>query len=302
MGGENSSMLKSKRILLTGATGFLGSHFLHGYLRNGHHVTILKRSFSNTRRIDDCIDRVKCFDIDIVPLERAFERSGPLDCVVHTATNYGRQEEVASEVFETNLAFPLRLLQTATFFDTPTFFNTTTVLYKYLNYYALSKKQFEDWGRILAEQGKIQFVNIKLEHVFGPGDDPSKFTTFILENLAKNVPRVELTPGEQERDFVYIDDVVTAYDVFLGTVDGQAGFQEFNLGSGHATTIRHFVETAKRIINSKTELLFGAKPYREHEVMRSEANIEELHKLGWKPRYSIEQGIARTIRRKGREA
>jgi nucleoside-diphosphate-sugar epimerase len=115
------------KILLTGATGFLGSHLIPAILAAGHEVAILKRSFSDTRRIKGYLDNVQSFDVDIVPIERPFEECGQFDCVVHTATNYGRQRETATEVFESNLAFPLRLLQTATFF------NTATILYLYLN-------------------------------------------------------------------------------------------------------------------------------------------------------------------------
>ena len=288
------------KILLTGATGFLGSHLIPAFLAAGHEVAILKRSFSDTRRIKAYLDKVKSFDIDLVPLERSFEECGQFDCVVHTATNYGRQEETATEVFEANLAFPLRLLQTATFF------NTATILYQYLNYYALSKRQFEDWGRIFANQGKIQFVNIKLEHMYGPGDDPSKFTTRIVQSCVKNIDKIELTPGEQKRDFIYIDDVVDAYALLLKKVpDLKDKFQEFDLGSGRAVSIREFVETVHSLTGSTTMLLFGALPYRENEIMKSEADITKLLNLGWRPKYDLVTGLKKMIegeREKGNNA
>lgn len=277
-------------VLLTGATGFLGSHLLKVFIENGCQVAILKRSFSDTRRIGEYLDKIQSFDIDILPIETAFEKCGRFDCVIHTATNYGRRGETAVEVFETNLSFPLRLLETATFF------NTATILYAYLNYYALSKRQFEDWGRIFADQGKIQFVNIKLEHMYGPGDDPSKFTTWIVQSCLKNISKIELTPGEQKRDFIYIDDVVEAYKLLLekGSQLGD-GFQEYDLGSGSAVSIREFVETVERLTGTDTELIFGAKPYRENEIMHSEADISKLLNLGWKPRYDLVAGLKKMI-------
>jgi len=288
---------KPFKILLTGATGFLGSHLLRAFLKSGYQVTILKRSFSDTRRIKDYLDKVKSFDIDLVPIKRPFEECGQFDCVVHTATNYGRQGETATEVFEANLAFPLRLLNTATFFNTVTFFNTATILYAYLNYYALSKRQFEDWGRLFANQGKIQFVNIKLEHMYGPDDDPLKFTTWIVQSCLKNIDKIELTPGEQKRDFIYIDDVVDAYNILLKkSRQLDIGFQEFDLGSGKAVSIREFVETVKRLTGADTELAFGVKPYRKHELMQSEADITKLLVLGWKPKYDIMTGLRKMIK------
>jgi len=253
-------------------------------------VAILKRSFSDTRRIKDYLDRVKSFDIDLVPIERPFEECGQFDCVVHTAINYGRKGETATEVFEANLSFPLRLLQAATFF------NTTTILYAYLSYYALSKRQFEDWGRIFPNQSKIQFVNIKPEHIYGQGDDPSKFTTWIVQSCLKNIDKIELTPGEQKRDFIYIDDVVDAYNLLLKkSRQLDAGFQEFDLGSGKAVSVREFVETVRRLAGAETKLVFGAKSYREHELMQSEADISKLLGLGWKPKRDFVADLKKMI-------
>ena len=139
----------------------------------------------------------------------------PSKAVVHTATCYGRNRETPLEVFEANLKFPLDLLEKAALFSTDTFFNTDTILYKYLNGYSLSKHQFVEWGKQYADEHKIKFCNIKLEHMYGPGDDDSKFTTYVINSCLNNVPEVKLTLGEQERDFIYIDDVVSAYQLLL---------------------------------------------------------------------------------------
>lgn len=136
--------LKPFKILLTGATGFLGSHLLEALILNGYPTVILKRSFSNTWRIDHLVSDVKSYDIDKVPVERAFEKNN-IATVIHTVTHYGRNQDTVSRVVETNLLFPLKLLETAVLFNTDTFFNTDTLLYNYLNIYSLSKKQFTEW-------------------------------------------------------------------------------------------------------------------------------------------------------------
>ena len=167
---------RTLKILLTGATGFLGSHLLHALVENGCRVTILKRSFSDTWRINDCLDKVRSYDIDVVPLEKPFEEGGQFDSVVHTAVDYGRSDDAAIDTFETNLELPLRLIQTAASFNTASFLNTSTffksasTLYQYLSCYILSKRQFEDWGKIYANQGKI-----RLEWFYPSGREISKF-------------------------------------------------------------------------------------------------------------------------------
>lgn len=283
-------------LLVTGATGFLGSHLVRAFLRQGHQVTIIKRSFSDTSRIAELLPQLVVYDIDICSLERPFAETGPFDAVVHVATSYGRKGEGISEIFETNTSFPLRLLEVAIARKVGVFFNTDTSLKRNINAYALSKKQFLDWGIFFAEHRAVRFVNIELEHFYGPGDDASKFATHVITTCLNDVPELKLTRGEQRRDFIHIDDVVSAYLLLLGRVSaGQGNFCSFGLGSGEVVSVSEFVETVHRIVGSKTFLDFGAIPYRENEVMESEADIESLKSLGWKPVVTLTDGIVRTI-------
>jgi CDP-paratose synthetase len=283
-------------VLLTGATGFLGSRLTRAFLGEGHSVIALKRGASDLRRLADVRDDVTFFDLDRIDLVTPFKEQGPIDAVVHTSTCYGRAGETATQVFEANTLFPLRLLEIAHFFNTNTFFNTDTILYPYLNAYALSKKQFVDWGRLFSAARKIRFVNIRLDHMYGPGDDPSKFTAWIIEQCLANVPEIKLTEGQQRRDFIYIDDVVAGYGTLLqhATALGN-GFQEIGLDSGHSGTVRGFVESVHRLTESSSLLNFGALPSREHEFMESQADTQRLHALGWRSSTDLEAGIKKTI-------
>jgi len=284
------------KVLLTGATGFLGSHLLQALLEAGHDLIILKRSFSDTWRINRFMDDICCYDLDTITLKDLFQRHGKIDTIIHTATNYGRNGETASEIFETNASFPLNLLETAASLNTDTFFNTDTVLYNHLNYYALSKNHFKEWGRHFALMNRIRFVNIKLEHMYGPNDDDSKFTDWVVQNFLNDISELPLTKGEQKRDFIYIDDVVHAYltllDNCLATKDN---YLEYHLGSGNTITIRKFVETLHLLTNSSTQLNFGAIPYRVNETMNSCADISKLRQLGWKPECELTIGLKKLI-------
>lgn len=289
------------KVLVTGATGYLGSHLVKALLDNGHKVIILKRSTSDTKRIIEVLPRIASYDVDRCELSLPFEEHGPIDAIIHTATSYGKKGEPDSEIFEANTAFPLRLLETASLFNTNTFFNTDTffnmepIRYNYLVCYTLSKKQFLEWGKLFANAAKIHFVNIRLEHIYGPDDNDSKFTAFIIKSCLQNVPELKLTAGEQKRDFIYIDDVTSAYEVLLENTMRTMQFQEYSLGRGVAIPIREFVEVVHRISGAETQLNFGALPYRDNEIMFSKANTEGLRSLGWRSQVNLTEGIKKIL-------
>lgn len=291
------------KVLLTGATGFLGSHILKGLIEQNIETVILKRSFSNDNRIVKYCAQYKSYDVDRISLLDIFEEEAKFDAIIHCSTNYGRKNDKISEIFQSNVVFPLQLLEIATLFNTATFFNTDTSLNKtesvkgYMQNYILTKNQFLEWGKLFTESKKIKFVNMKLEHIYGEGDDDSKFTSFVINRCLNNVNNMDLTDGEQLRDFVYIDDVVSAYLKVLLTKQKLKDYNEYEVGSGKAVKVKEFVNIAKRIAKSKTRLNFGAIPYRENEILYSQANISELRKLGWNPKYDIVSGIETYIKK-----
>lgn len=283
-----------KTLLITGATGYLGSHLAHRFVADGHVVGIFRRATSSLDRLVDILDKIRIFDVE--RLHEPFETLGRVDAVIHTATNYGRHGEQASSVFEANTVFPLRLLDVARCHDVKMFINTDTVLDPSLNAYTLSKHQFKEWGRRFARDGLICFTNLRLEHMFGAGDDPSKFTTHVVRACIGNTPELKLTKGEQSRDFIYINDVVDAYvSVLNGLAMIEGGYVDIDVGAGVAVTIREFVELVKTMTGASTCLNFGALPYRVNETMFGKADTSRLRALGWENRHDLRAGLEKTI-------
>jgi nucleoside-diphosphate-sugar epimerase len=283
------------KLLITGGTGFLGSHLARHLVEKGHDVCVLARRSSATTRLHGYERRLDLLVFDSLEGARELVSRTRPDCIIHTACNYGRAGEAAAEIAGTNLMFPLVLLEAATSNGTGSFINTDTSLDKYLNPYTLSKKQFAEWGEWFAGRQRIQFINVLLEHMFGPGDNTSKFTTHVIRSCIQDVQGLELTPGEQQRDFIYIDDVVSAYSTILDNLHSLQYFENLPLGSGHAVSIRQFVETVCRLAGSRTQPEFGALPYRENEAMFCQADTTRLHALGWVEEYDLAAGIKRTI-------
>lgn len=276
-------------ILLTGANGFLGSHLLEALLSQQYNVVILKRSTSDLWRIEHLMDQVASYDVDKLSLERAFKEQ-KIDCVIHTACHYGRNSDSISEVAKSNLIYGLEILDASlkssvdTFINTDTFFNNREYAQEYLGEYTLSKKQFVEWLHYFSN--KINIVNMKLQHVYGPKDDRSKFIPWVISQFKNDVDEIRLTKGDQERDFIYVDDVVNAYLVVLAKRSGSKGFDEYDVGTGNIQSVRSFLLDMQAFCSenysmSRTKLVFGSLPEREGEIKTIIVNNSGLLKLGW---------------------
>lgn len=285
---------RATTILMTGATGFLGSKLAERLVGEGKQVIILVRSSSSLARIDHLADHLTVHNLDKDRLEDIF-KTARIDTIIHCATNYGRGQTDPSAILEANLALPLRLLQLASLSGVRCFVNTDTILDKQVSRYALTKNQFREWLETF--QASLVCINIALEHFYGAGDDPTKFVSFIVHRLLQGAERIELTAGEQKRDFIHIDDVISAFQAILaGHATEQQGYHSYQVGSGETLSIRSFVEMVRRMAGADTvQLDFGALSYREHEMMETTVDTEKLHALGWKPGIQLQDGLARMI-------
>lgn len=282
------------KILITGATGFLGSNLVKRLIGKDHQIVALKRSFSNNFRLEGYIKHIKFYDIDIIDVEQVFEEN-VFNLVIHCATDYGRREALPLKIIEANLILPLRLFQYAVYHGIDAFINTDTILDKRVNSYSLSKKQFLDWLSIYSDNLKV--FNIAIEHFYGPVDNKTKFISKLIDDLLRGVESVDLTMGEQKRDFIFIDDVIEGFLLIIDNIDKFGkGMHFFEIGSGESVSIKEVALLIKKLCNNeRTYLDFGAVPYRENEIMESKVNIELLKELGWMPKVKLEDGLRATI-------
>ncbi len=284
-------------ILLVGTTGFLGSYLLKSFIKSGYEVIALKRSSSNTYRIDEYLNSIIIYDIDKTELSSIF-KNHKIDIVINTVTNYGRIDNKISSILDTNLIFGLKLLEESINSNVNIFINTDTLLERNLNPYSLSKAQLVDWMKFLSNKN-TKMINIRIEHMYGPKDDENKFIYWLINQLKQNVEKIDLTSGIQKRDFIYIDDIVNAYEIIIQNINTFSNYEEFELGSGNSIEVKNFVEKIYEEISNKqtlnTKLNFGIISYRDNENMEMKANIQKLTNLGWRPKISIENGIKKIL-------
>lgn len=243
---------------------------------------------------------IDAWNIEDSGVENLFHAHPDLKAIVHAATDYGRDKSTSLKTFWANEVFPIRLIEVAmqnkalVFINIDTFFNSSKFHYDHLKAYALSKRHFQEWGEYLGSSGKINFVNLRLYHLYGPGDGLEKFVPSIVRRcLTEDV--IDLTDGRQKRDFIHVDDAVSAISTVLEMeLTRGCGYRHYDVGNGVSISIREFVETVRRICDKGVTLNFGALPTREGEFLDACADAKALRSLGWEGRIGLVFGI-RTV-------
>lgn len=280
------------KILITGGTGYLGSRILEACVNRGDEVVLIKRKNSSLNRIKNYLASISMYDAEDIALEDVLLQH-KIDTIIHLATCYGRNGESLLEITNANVNFPSKLLEAALNTKVRFFINTDTSLPAEVNHYAFTKKQFLAYLRTKTDQ--ITVVNMVPEYFFGPGDDSWKLITMIIEKLIQQEPVIEFTDGLQQRDFIYISDVVNAYTTVLDHCKKLKGWNEFSISSGHVVSIREMAERCKVVCNNtNTKLAFGALPNRQNDVLHSLGNNDTLRALGWNIQVDFSEGIALT--------
>ncbi len=285
-------------VLLTGATGFLGSKLFTYLINKGFNVVILKRSYSNIWRIEKKLKYAKFYDIDKFDLRLPFEEN-KIKFLIHSATSYH-----GGSAFDTNLVFSKKILDLSIeynierFINTDTFYNYTNKVFYNMEEYQLSKKQFVDWLKIKSQN--IGVTNMILGHIYGSDDQQDKFVPWLYEAL-KNQKIIEFTQGIQMRDFIYIKDVVKAYEQVL-SFSKESGYLSVYVGLGEYVSIEQFVNKFAEVMKknsqgSVSKLNFGAIPYKGEEIFKP-VNIECDMILPASPEYNIEAGIKDLVNQK----
>lgn len=293
-------------ILVTGGTGFIGSMLVAQLVDCNYDVACVCRNNSNFQRVENIYDKIYWVNDTEESLTECFEKYD-IEGVIHCATTYGRKGNELFGVIKANVNFPLLLLELASRYNSKYFINTDSFFVRelndswskntkvYMDTYTKSKYIFRELIRDNMHNLDIAFINLELQHIYGEKDAKGKFVTYLIEQLKNNVPLIELTEGNQSRDWTYVTDVVDAYITIINNVDifSCGRFYEYEVGTGVATTLKEFCLKVKEISGASTELLFGKKEMNKFEIMHSVANNEALRQLGWEPRVNIDEGVRR---------
>lgn len=281
-----------EKVVITGVNGFLGNH-LSAYLSKNYTIIGVVREGTKQSTQNKFVNSF--YESSDKSLENLFS-THKIFSVIHLATLYSA-EGGFNKLISSNIALPMKLLELSEQYGIKQFINTDTFfsdhLYSYLKNYTISKKMA--WLGLQALRNTVSLVNLKLFHVYGPFDKSSKFVNQIFNSLNSNSDSIDFTNATQKRDFIYVEDVCTAFETVLNSNNKLPVIKSIDVGTGYSTSIKDFVQIMKEMLTSKTKLNFGVLPSREGEIADSKAEVSLLTELGWSPKYTIKEGIQSMI-------
>lgn len=291
------------KILVTGATGFIGQNLVKVLLDKNYEVHCIVRADSNTSNISQNITIFK-YDENIGSLIDYFNEQ-KFDGVIHLASLFlaSHTQDDISNLISSNVKFGTELLEASKQSNTKWFINTGTFWQNYenesynpVNLYAATKEAFESVAKYYTQTSNLIFTTIKLNDTFGANDTRNK--VFNLWNkIAKFGETLEMSAGEQIIDISYIDDVISAYEVLITHLnsDQKEDFKskEFVVTNNEKMSLKELSKVFEEATNTKLNIKWGVRPYREREVMIPYDKGQTVP--NWNQQYTLKQAIQKTI-------
>lgn len=158
---------------------------------------------------------------------------------------------------------------------------------KAFNPYSQSKLMGEELCKAYNRDFEIPVTIFRPFNIYGPGQNQSFLVPHIIEQA--NSGQINLEDPRPKRDFIYIDDVVNAYEKAINMQF--SGVEILNLGSGVSVSIHELTKIIKQKIKSDISVVFSGEQ-RKNEVLETIANIDKIKSyLDWSPEFSVEKGI-----------
>lgn len=290
------------KILVTGATGFIGQNLVKSLLDKGYSITTIVRLNSDISSIDSRAE-VFHYSGEITELIALFQNKR-FDGVIHLASLFlasHRTEDISSLIFS-NIQFGTELLEVCKLSETKWFINTGTFWQHYhtdsynpVNLYAATKQAFEDIAKYYTETSNLVFTTIKLNDTFGPHDPRNKVFN-LWYRLSQTDDTLEMSPGEQIIDICYIDDVIAAYESMIDNLvnaSEKVKNKTFSIHSKERMSLKNLSKIFEKAIGKPLNIHWGKRDYREREVMTPWENGENIP--DWEVKYTLTEAIKKTI-------
>lgn len=287
------------KIVVTGSTGFVAKSLIEDLISEGNQVYAIIREGSDTTGIADGTH----FFIDSGDSKSLVDFFNELkpDGVVHLASLFLAQHNIeeTEALVVSNVLFGTRLLEASVQSNVKWFINTGTFWQHYnndeynpVNLYAATKQAFQDIAKFYYETKKINFVTIKLNDTFGPGDTRKKIFN-LWRNLSESKETLGMSPGDQVIDISYIEDIVDAYRLMINHLENDNNCTStgniYAVSSNERMPLKELAKVYEKATNQTLNIVWGERPYRDREVMLPWNKGVAVP--GWRQKTTLEKAI-----------
>ncbi|MCI1477128.1 MAG: NAD(P)-dependent oxidoreductase [Clostridium beijerinckii] len=300
-----------KKVLVTGGTGFIGSNLVKRLLNDNVEVYVLIRpnSTSGMRRLES-LSGIKF--IQSTPKELKSNKLLPKFDVCFNLAAYGvkYEEQNMDEMINGNVNFLIDIIDFVCENKTNLLIHTGSCFEYGVNegeklteesrlepqsIYASTKLSGTIIGTTYAKLKNVNMITVRPFGVYGPGEAEYRLLPQLIEAAIKK-KELRMTPGEQVRDYLYIDDLVDAY-LKLSNSGKIKPYDIYNICSAQPILIKEFVEVFCSVYKCRKDIFkLGEIPYRENEVMHFIGDNSKIkEQTYWEPRISLEEGIKLSI-------
>jgi nucleoside-diphosphate-sugar epimerase len=306
--------LEEIEVLVTGATGFIGSHLVKRLVNENCRVNVISRNeirLKNNPIINGVLDQVKIFHSDLQDhstLQESVNAIKPekifhMGALVVPYMDF----ETASNCVQTNIQGTLNLLNASKDLNYSSFIHMGSYeVYGHgkipfseeqhpdpISPYSISKVSSELFCRYAIRNYNSPITLLRLSNVYGPNQNPERLIPYVIKSCLKK-KELTLTKGEQTRDFLYIEDAIEG--IIRSSVSKKAISETINIASGTEVKIKNVVEKILDITGNPVIPDFTLEN-RAYEPERWYCNITKAKKiLDWEPIYDLDKGLEKTVR------
>ena len=283
------------RILITGATGFIGTSLIGRFLRERdvHDVLCCVRDIENARLKLGIHRNIKYCSLSNSETIKDFKP----EIVVHLAAFNTSKEGLAEihSLVESNIEYGLMLLNILTGCDKFKIFINTGSFSQFCNggdayLYSASKSAFETFLKYYSKRYGWKYINVVPYTVYGGEKTVKRLIDYIIESLDSSRP-IAMSKGEQELDFIHVEDVASFYISAIRNYDLIESGQTFHIGTGISTSIREVSYLIEDITGKKCNINWGGINYRDNDIMYAIAPKQEIRDSIWNPKFNLREGL-----------